>query len=238
MATDEHEHKNLRNRTQSLYLNFHGLGEPGEHVITDERRYWLTEDRFSEILALVVKLQKYTEPTLKITFDDGNKSDVAVALPLLLQNSLTAKFFVCAGRIGEPGYLDRDDLTMLLNAGMQLGSHGMHHVNLRHTSAEQLDDEINMAREIIGDACGIPINEIAIPFGSYDRRVLKHLNSSHWNAVFSSDGGVCNAGRWLRPRNTIAADTDVLQLYNRFLGRGRNMKTIRRNISMFFKSLR
>ena len=46
------------------------------------------------------------QPEILITFDDGNVSDLTIALPELLKNGLRAEFFVCAGRLNDPNYLD------------------------------------------------------------------------------------------------------------------------------------
>ena len=48
---------------------------------------------------------------MRISFDDGNASDLEIGLPALLERGLTATFFVLAGRLGRPGSLDADEVA-------------------------------------------------------------------------------------------------------------------------------
>ena len=56
-----------------------------------------------------------------------NQSDVRIVLPALLARRLKAIFFIPAGKLGQQGYLMRDDIKTLVNAGMEIGSHRMYH---------------------------------------------------------------------------------------------------------------
>ena len=51
----------------------------------------------------------------------------SIALPALRERGLTATFFVVAGRLGEPGFLDERGVRALADAGMAIGCHGMRH---------------------------------------------------------------------------------------------------------------
>ena len=53
---------------------------------------------------------------MRISFDDGNASDLDIALGALLERGLVGSFFVVAGRIGSRGSLDSDGLRELESA--------------------------------------------------------------------------------------------------------------------------
>jgi peptidoglycan/xylan/chitin deacetylase (PgdA/CDA1 family) len=138
-----------------------------------------------------------------ITFDDGNESDALIALPELAKRELKATFFIVASRIGLPNYLDRKALADLVSAGMAIGTHGMHHCDWRKIDDAALHHEIVHGRHRIEDICGTAITKAAIPFGSYDRRVLKQLRSERLECVYTSDGGLAESSASLKPRQTI-----------------------------------
>ena len=122
-------------RRGRFVLNFHGLGSVPNTVA--RRAAVVVRDgsvRLSTRLGHV--LTQSTDLRIEITFDDGNASDTEVALPLLRDRDLTASFFVCAGRIGEDGYLDAAAIRELAAAGMGIGSHGWSHVDWRATDDE------------------------------------------------------------------------------------------------------
>src|SRR5687767_10674733 len=84
-----------------INICFHGIGTPGRDLEPGESRYWIGVDTFHRVLDDLV-----TWPAVRISFDDGNASDVEIGLPGLLSRGLTADFFVLAGRLGAPGSLD------------------------------------------------------------------------------------------------------------------------------------
>lgn len=186
-------------------LTFHGIGPPERPLDHGEARYWLTQGRFEALLDKALAWSGCRE--LVVTFDDGNRSDLTIALPALLKRGLIGHFFVLSGKLGRQGYLRKSEVRALANAGMRIGSHGAEHVDWRRVPDEVLDNELVGARDAIAEAIGQTIDEVAIPFGSYDRRVIRRLRQAGYRAVFSSDGGPADDRAWFRPRTTARADT-------------------------------
>jgi peptidoglycan/xylan/chitin deacetylase (PgdA/CDA1 family) len=188
---------------QELILNLHGVGTPHEGVSTEEAFYWVTTQAFTILLESIIAARATSNIPAVITFDDGNASDVVTALPELAKHGLKATFFVCAGRIGAPHYLDRVGLAELLAAGMEIGTHGKDHRNWRGLDESALDSELGKARRRIEDVCGVPVTKAAIPFGSYDRRLLQRLHRERFECVYTSDRGLARSEAWLKPRDTV-----------------------------------
>jgi peptidoglycan/xylan/chitin deacetylase (PgdA/CDA1 family) len=227
-----------RNVAQELILSLHGIGSPHGGVAADEAYFWVTEHAFVGLLESIVAEKAISGISPIITFDDGNSSDAAIALPELVRRGLKAEFFVCANRIGNPHYLDRVALADLISAGMEIGTHGMDHRNWRGLNETTLDAEVGEARRRIEDICGVAVTKAAIPFGSYDRRVLERLRRERLACVYTSDRGLARSGAWLKPRDTMDStwlESDI----ERVLGNKPSLKAIlRRNCAMLYKSLR
>ena len=186
-------------------VTFHGLGLPPRALDAGEDAVWLGIDAFTGILDVVAE-----HPSeLVVTFDDGNRSDVEVALPSLLERGLRATFFVLAGRLGTPGFLAADDVRALRSEGMGVGTHGMDHVDWRRIDDGALTRELERSRSVLEDIVGEPVVEAACPFGSYDRRVLRHLRASGYQRVYTSDGGATRGESWLVPRSSFHRDDDA-----------------------------
>jgi peptidoglycan/xylan/chitin deacetylase (PgdA/CDA1 family) len=217
-----------------LILNFHGIGAPHPGIGADERAVWMSKDCFKNLLDATVDIGESRQVPIRITFDDGNESDAEVALPELSKRRLHATFFICSARIGAPGYLDRKSIADLLSAGMKIGSHGMHHVDWRRTGDTDLHDEIVTARQQIEAACSRPITEAAIPFGSYDRRVLTKLKEEGFARVYTSDRGVANPRGWLKPRNTLGVDAAPSEIEG-IMRDASILSTFLRDVRMTFK---
>ena len=144
---------------RSINLTFHGIGEPPRALDPGEENVWVAHDRFVALLDSVAGRED-----VRITFDDGNASDVEQALPALVDRELDATFFVVAGRLGEPTFLDATGVRELAAAGMGIGCHGMRH---RPVAGPRRDRAARGARRGQGDtradrgapggASGVPV---------------------------------------------------------------------------------
>jgi peptidoglycan/xylan/chitin deacetylase (PgdA/CDA1 family) len=187
--------------TELINYSFHGVGTPpGPAREAGEHDYWVGRDAF---LALLDELAGREE--VRLSFDDGNASDVEVALPALVERGMRADFFVLAGRLGTPGNVDAEGLRALLAAGMTVGTHGMEHRSWRGLSDHDLAVELVDAREAIAEAAGVAVDTAALPLGQYDRTVLAALRRHGYRAVFSSDDRRARVGAWFQPRYSARA---------------------------------
>jgi peptidoglycan/xylan/chitin deacetylase (PgdA/CDA1 family) len=186
---------------RSINLTFHGIGEPPRPLPAGEADVWVSRDRFLSLLDSVAG-----RPDVRITFDDGNASDLEHALPALAQRGLRGTFFVVAGRLQEPAFLDPAGVRELAAAGMDIGCHGMHHRPWRGLDEPALREELVQAKAILEEIVERPVTEAACPFGSYDRRVLRTLRSSGYRRVYTSDRGTTSPGDFLQARNSVGPD--------------------------------
>ncbi len=184
--------------TRVLNLTFHGIGDLLRPLDDGEASVWLSEKRFGEFVDAA-----RNRPEVKITFDDGNASDIRCAMPLLVRHGMKATFFVIAARIGQTGFLSSSDIVEIKRCGMDVGSHGMIHKPWRKLDVEATKDEIYSAKARIEDLLGCEIHEAACPFGVYDRRSIAALKNAGFQTVYTSDKGTAQSGTWLQARNTI-----------------------------------
>jgi len=100
-----------------------------------------------------------------ITFDDGDASNVEVALPLLCERGMTAEFFITSDFIGQPGMLGEADVRALADAGMGIGAHGRSHRFLVDLNDDELAAELRDSRTRLTDIIGRPVDTLALPGG-------------------------------------------------------------------------
>jgi peptidoglycan/xylan/chitin deacetylase (PgdA/CDA1 family) len=187
-----------------INLTVHGIGPTSRELDPGEDMTWVGAEQFEQMLDAVVGRQD-----VRITFDDGNASDVEIALPRLLERGLTGEFYVLAGRLGEPGRLTPDGVRELVRAGMVVGSHGWAHRDWRQINSEEAAQEITGANRLLSELTGKIVSRVAIPFGSYDRHVLRRLREAGMARAYTSDGGPARAESWLQARNSLRHDFDA-----------------------------
>jgi peptidoglycan/xylan/chitin deacetylase (PgdA/CDA1 family) len=186
-----------------INLTVHGIGEPPRDLDPGEDRTWVTVGQFEQVIDAVAG-----RDDVRITFDDGNSSDVQIALPRLLDRGLRAEFFVLAGLLGTPGRLSQADVRKLLDAGMRIGSHGWSHRDWRRVDQAQAVEEMVEAPRVLASVTGSPVARVAVPFGSYDRQVLTRLRGAGATVVYTSDGGAAKPDSWVQARTSLRHDID------------------------------
>jgi len=186
-----------RSREEWIFT-FHGIGPTIRTLDPGEDRIWIEADAFGGFLDIL-----QSESRGRLTFDDGNASDHEIVLPALAKRKLQASFFVCAGLLGQPGYLRPEQVRELADSGMTIGCHGFDHRPWRGLTGEDLQLELCRATEQLEKIVGRTISEAACPRGAYDRRVLKNLKALGFTRVYTSDGGPADGAAWLTPRTTV-----------------------------------
>ena len=183
-------------------LMLHGLGPPPSGISGGEARYWLPAERFGYILELV----RRTHNPVHITIDDGNDSDVRIALPALRDAGLFASFFITSDRIGQAGYLSEADISELRAAGMEIGSHGCAHITWTQVPDETIAEDVTRSIARLSSILGERVETVAVPFGECDLRVLRVLRVLGIRRVYTSFRGPCRNDAWIVRRYCMTAE--------------------------------
>jgi peptidoglycan/xylan/chitin deacetylase (PgdA/CDA1 family) len=121
-----------------------------------------------------------------ITFDDGCETDLIAAAPSLRESGLHATFYLTAGFLGTPGYLNAIQVRELDALGFEIGCHSMTHPYLCDLSDPELKREIVDAKIHIENILGHPIYHFSCPGGRYDARTLQMARQAGFVSVSNS----------------------------------------------------
>jgi peptidoglycan/xylan/chitin deacetylase (PgdA/CDA1 family) len=164
------------------------------HVFDDERDGFAAHLRYLKNLGEIIPLDAAIEMLESgdpidgryfcITFDDGFKSCLTNAVPVLVDHQATAAFFLPTRYIGtsverdhdlihgfyNPGnltieFLDWDDCRQLARAGMTVGSHTVNHPRLIELSEAEVAEELKASKETIEREIGLPCDHFCCPTG-------------------------------------------------------------------------
>jgi peptidoglycan/xylan/chitin deacetylase (PgdA/CDA1 family) len=185
----------------AVNICFHGIGTPGRDLEPGEDQYWVSVDQFCALLDEVTGW-----PGIRLSFDDGNSSDVHYGLPALTERGLTADFFVIVGRLSTVGSIGEDEVRHLRSAGMGIGCHGLTHRSWRGMDDATTHAELVRARDRLAEVAATPIREAACPRGQYDRAALAACRRAGYAAVYTSDRRPASPGAWLQPRFSVRRD--------------------------------
>jgi len=132
-----------------------------------------------------------SERAFAVTFDDGYRSVVERAFPVLQELGVRATAFVPTDFIGgvtaawpgtehwlETTHADEltpmtwDELRLLAESGWEIGSHSRSHARLVQLANADLDEEIAGSRAELERRLARPCTALAYPYGEADERVI------------------------------------------------------------------
>jgi peptidoglycan/xylan/chitin deacetylase (PgdA/CDA1 family) len=121
-----------------------------------------------------------------ITFDDGCETDLIAAAPILREFAFNATFYLTAGLLGKPGYLNPSQVRELDAQGFQIGCHSMTHPYLDDLAEPELKREIVESKVSIETILGHSIEHFSCPGGRYDEQTLEMARQAGFTTVTNS----------------------------------------------------
>lgn len=105
-----------------------------------------------------------------LSFDDGHLDHFTTVMSLLQEAGFGGTFFVFSEGVeaGGPDYMDREQITALVAAGMEIEAHGRSHRDLAGRGRDLLVYELLGSRESLQAWTGAAPVFVAWPFGSHD----------------------------------------------------------------------
>ena len=142
-----------------------------------------------------------SERRIAITFDDGFKDNLTVALPLLEKYGFPMTIFVAANFIGLDDYLNEKELRELANHPLvTIGSHGMSHQHFPDLTEEEARFELVESKNILEKITGKKIDLLAWSFGDCNEKLEKMSKEAGYRAAWSVWNGNNTAhSRWRVP---------------------------------------
>ncbi len=132
------------------------LRDNGYRTITTKDLWWSLD----QSAALPAK-------PVMLTFDDGYADAYSVVMPLLKAYGMTGTFFVTVNLVDRPGYISRDQVRALADAGMDVESHAMDHVSMMKPLNDQIY-QMCRARDFLSLWTGTDVRHFAYPSGDYN----------------------------------------------------------------------
>ncbi len=156
--------------------------------------------------------------SIVLTFDDGYRSVMTHAVPVLQRHGFPAICYVSAGLFdaglnGMPhqayGLMNRAEVVGLADAGVSIACHGWDHSSLRAAEPDDLVRSTATAREVLTEVTGAAPTTFAYPYGHHDDAARAAVERAGFDLALATHDG---AGRWALPRVDINA-TDTLRTF-------------------------
>ncbi|MFJ8469453.1 polysaccharide deacetylase family protein [Streptomyces swartbergensis] len=157
-----------------------------------------------------------------LTFDDGYADFVTDALPLLHRWDCGATLFVLPGRLGGDNAWDplgprkplltADGIRRAAAEGVEIGSHGLTHVDLTKADDLTLKAEVAESRAQIEELTGAPVDGFCYPYGTIDARAVQAVREAGYTYACAIDPGPLTGPHAL-PRVYVGQDDTAWRLH-------------------------
>lgn len=138
---------------------------------------------------------------ISITFDDGLSSILRNALPELIKRKIPSTIFIPAAKIdnypnweqkGQEIYsddriLNQDEIKELSDQGIEIGSHTLHHTDLRNVTAEAAKEEFDLSKSQLEKITNKEVASFSFPYGSYNNELIKLAYECGYSFVYTTE---------------------------------------------------
>lgn len=202
-------------------LCYHGFGQ--RSPAADPNNLFVPAEDFERQVRLLARLTRPltlaaflrgggSRRGVLLTIDDGYRSTLEIAAPVLARHGVPAALFALPGRLGgtsswmaetpdEP-LVDADELRQLQrDYGIDVESHGWDHRPLWGLDAEELRRQTAASREALADVTGRRPRTLAYPYGHHDPAARRAVGDAGYEAAFALDQPP--VGRWSLGRRVV-----------------------------------
>jgi peptidoglycan/xylan/chitin deacetylase (PgdA/CDA1 family) len=198
-------------------LVYHSISAPAEPMPGDidisparfeQQLAWLAKTK--RVLPLDATLARSNTRRIAITFDDGYRDNLTMALPLLEKYNLPMTLFVVAGFVGGDGYLSEDELHEISRHPLiTIGAHGLWHRHFNQISHQEAHFELTESRRLLEETVKRKIDLMAWPYGECTPAVEQLASECGYRAAWSVWKG--SNGRFSRWRVPLGRNDHMLR---------------------------
>jgi peptidoglycan/xylan/chitin deacetylase (PgdA/CDA1 family) len=187
----------------------------------------------SDVVAFAKKEKTLPPNTVAITIDDGYKSPLVFAAPVLKKYNFPWTFFVYPSFIGNHptssyrGAASWPELIELQKEGVDIECHSMTHPQLTkhgNKTPDQYDawltDETVTSKAILEQKLGKTIKYFAYPYGEYNKQVEAKTISAGYEAIFTVANNPIHPGTNVFAMGRYIITTPVEKAYVSYLHEG------------------
>ena len=129
-----------------------------------------------------LKVGAVTQGAISITFDDGTRTQYTRAFSLMRARDITGTFYIPTGNFTAFNKISVGELLEMQNAGNEIGSHGVNHLDFSKLTIEQMHYECSASKQYL-EANGLKIDNFAYPFGTGNLSLANSVVSQYYRSA-------------------------------------------------------
>jgi peptidoglycan/xylan/chitin deacetylase (PgdA/CDA1 family) len=131
-----------------------------------------------------------------LTIDDGNLDNYTNAFPIMQKYGFTGALYLVGNYIGAEGYMSVEQVLEMHEAGWEVGSHSLNHLDLTKIGPDGARDEVIRSKKVLEEMLGIPVLTFAYPFGAYNNAAMDSVRAAGYIGAMGASGYTPSQGLW------------------------------------------
>lgn len=154
-----------------------------------------------------------------LTIDDGNLDNYTNAFPITQKYGFTGVLYLVGNYIGTENYLTAEQVIEMYNAGWEVGSHSLNHLDLTKVNTDTIRTEVVTSRKVLEEMLGIPVLTFAYPFGAFSNTAMNFVKTAGYSGAMGASGYAASQGTWnlYYLQRVEIKGNDTLKTFIRFL---------------------
>ena len=151
-----------------------------------------------------------------LTFDDGYADFYTTALPILRSHDFIAVSYVVSNFMNWPHYMTAAQVRAAQDAGIEIGSHTVGHVDLTRQSYDSLRYQLSASKAALESLLGRPVVSFCYPSGRFGSREVAAVAAAGYQDATTTLGGTWHslADRYTWTRVRVNGGESLAQFAN------------------------
>ncbi len=182
-------------------LMYHHVGNPADSpglnvsIKTFEQQMEFLKVHQYNVMSLpyLMKLIKAGEQipskTVAVTFDDGNVDNFTNAFPVLKKMNFPATIFMITRNINQEGWLSEEDLKILHESNITIGSHTVNHAFLPNLKRQEVAFELRASKKKLERTLFYPVTLFSYPAGGVSKEARDLVEKEGYEGAVTTNYG-------------------------------------------------
>jgi peptidoglycan/xylan/chitin deacetylase (PgdA/CDA1 family) len=175
---------------------------------------WLHEQGYTAVSMTIVQQCLRGEIAcppnpIALTFDDGYEDAYSTTLPIMQRFGMRGTFYIVNSFVGQPGYMNWEQLAAMRDAGMEIGAHTISHLNLTSLDQATAAYEISQSKAELDSHLGINVTSFCYPAGFYDSNIEALVQAAGYTNATTTRWDSDYSDVLALPRRRVAGGTGI-----------------------------
>ncbi len=161
---------------------------------------WLKNNGYHTITFSDLFSGKVVEKSVILTFDDGYADNYTEVFSMLKERDQKGVFFIISSYAGAGGYMNSTQLREMSDAGMDIQSHTVSHIDMQYAKKGDMDSQLANSKASLEEITGKPVEFLCYPSGRFGDLTEREAKAAGYKAAVTTQPFAKSGNNYEIPR--------------------------------------